>query len=345
MKKLFLFLISLLIGIGLFVWAIKFVGLKEIKEAFLVLTGWQGLIILVLTLVMLMVGTLKWKMILKSKGENISFPTLFKMYLAGFSVMYFFPMIILGGEIFRGYLVRRENSSKLAKGIASSIVDRILDWTTILIIVFLGIIFFLLTIGLPPKKIALIAGGAFLTLLAALSFFYFKTFKKESIIKFFLKFFRPKYSDKQPLLVEKEIFSFFNPKKPSLWKGFLLAFLGSGVAFLRNWFLISFLGKSIDWLSSFSIFSFSCLAGTIPITASLGSHEAIQIFVFKSLGLGAGAATAFALIIRGAELILALFGIFIFFRFGYKLLENNFFKVKNKNLEPERKFKSPSPAV
>lgn len=340
MKKLFLFLISFLIGIGLFSWIIKFVGWEEIKKAFLVFTGWQGIVILVLTLLMLLVGTLKWKMVLKSGGDDVSFFDLFKIYLAGFSIMYFLPMILLGGEIFRGYILKKKKSLSLEKGMASSIIDRILDWTTILIIVFLGTIFFLLTIGLPSKKIGIIFGGTFFIFVAAVSFFYFKIFKKESIANSFLKFFKPKYLNKEPLAIEKEFFIFFNPKKMAIWKGFFLAFLGGGISFLRTWFLIGFLGKNIGFLQSLSILSFSYLAGMVPITASLGTHETIQVFVFKSLRLGAGTATAFTMIIRGAELIFALLGIFIFFRFGFKLLKDIVFKngkikILNNNLKPE----------
>lgn len=339
MKKFFLFLISLLIGIGLLIWIIKFVGWQEMKSAFLVFTGWQGIVILILTLLILLTGTLKWKMILKSGGEDISFLDLFKMYLAGFSIMYFLPMVILGGEIFRGYVLKSKNSLHWSKGIASSIIDRILDWTAILIIVLFGVIFFLLTIGFPSKKIGIIFGGTFLFFLVGISLFYFKTFKRESIVKFFLRLFKPKYLDKKPLAIEKEIFAFFNPKKTAFWQGFFLAFLGGGIFFLRTWVLISFLGENIGPLASLSVLGFSCLARMVPIPASLGSHEAIQVFVFESLGLGAGVATAFTMIIRGAELILALLGTFIFFRLGFKLLENGLFQKQkiDKNLNLEEK--------
>jgi len=326
MKKLLLFLVSFLIGIGLFFWILKFVGFKEIKDLFLAFSGWQMMVILVFTLLMLLVGTLKWKMILKNKGEDISFLNLFKIYLSGFSIMYFFPMVLFGGEIFRGYILSRKKYTSLSKGMASSIVDRILDWTSILIIVLLGIIIFLFTIGFPPKIIGIILAGTLLLFLGIASFFYFKTFKKESIVKFFLKFFRPKYSDKEPLVIEKEIFSFFDPKQLAMWKGFFLAFLGNGMSFLRVYFFVRFLEENIGSLSSFSIFSFSCLASMIPITASLGSHEAIQVFVFKNLGLEAGTGAVLAVIIRAAELIFALFGICIFFHFGLEALKNLLFK-------------------
>ena len=82
-----------------------------------------------------------------------------------------------------------------------------------------------------------------------------------------------------------------------------------------------------------SVLGFSYLAVMIPIPTALGSHEAIQTFAFGALGLGASAATAFTMIIRGAELIISLFGIIILFRLGVILIKNILFKKINKLAE------------
>jgi uncharacterized membrane protein YbhN (UPF0104 family) len=91
--------------------------------------------------------------------------------------------------------------------------------------------------------------------------------------------------------------------------------------YLRAWFLLIFLGKNINPLPALSVLGFSYLAAMIPLPTSLGSHEAIQIFAFTSLGLGAPAATAFTMIVRGAEMIFALAGVVIFLRLGMTLLK------------------------
>jgi len=326
MKKFFLFLISLLIGVLLLIWIIKFVGWEEIKIAFSAFTSWQGVIIFLLTLFLALVGIWKWKEILKGYEVNISFFDLFKFYLAGFSLTYFFPMMFLSGEIFRGYLLKRKNSIPWSKGMASVIIDRISDWTTNLISIFFGIIFFILTITFPPKKWVVIFGGTFLFWLIGISFFFFKVFKRESIVRFFLKFINYKNQNSEPLEVEKEIFNFFKPEKSFFWRGIGLAFLEEVVTFLRTWFLIIFFGKSVGFLSILSIIGFSYLAGMMPIPAALGIHEVIQVFAFSSLGLGAATGTVFTMIIRGAELILALVGLCLFFRLGFKLTEESLFK-------------------
>ena len=94
----------------------------------------------------------------------------------------------------------------------------------------------------------------------------------------------------------------------------------------RVWFLIIFLGKEISTLSALSILGFTYLAVMIPIPTALGSHEAIQTFAFNSLGLGVSTATAFTMIIRGAELIIALTGVAILFQLGIILLRKALFK-------------------
>jgi membrane protein implicated in regulation of membrane protease activity len=77
MRKFLLFLISLLIGVGLFIWVLKIVGWQGIKNAFLVFTGWQGLVIFSLTLLVMLIGSRKWKEILKGEEVNPPFRDLF----------------------------------------------------------------------------------------------------------------------------------------------------------------------------------------------------------------------------------------------------------------------------
>ncbi|MBZ9572456.1 flippase-like domain-containing protein [Patescibacteria group bacterium] len=325
MKKIFLFLVPLLIGISLFVFVIKFVGWEEIKRVILVFSGWQGIMILGLTLLIILVATWKWKEILKGVGAKISFKDLPGLYLASFSIMYLFPIMILGGEILRGYVLKEKNKVPWPKGMASVIIDRVLEWTANLVVVFFGFLFFLLTIGFPPGRLGVILGSVFLIFTAALIFFYFKSFKRESMVRFFIR----GSQNNQPLEIEKEIFSFFKIKEKHMWRVFGLSFLRAIIMLLRTWVLIGFLGKNIGFLPTLSILGFSYLAVMIPIPTALGIHEMAQVFAFGALGLGTSAGMAFTMIIRGADLIFAIVGVFILFRLGLKLLEKTLFKNQN----------------
>jgi uncharacterized protein (TIRG00374 family) len=322
MKKFLLLLISFLIGIGLFFWIAEMVGWQQIKDAFLVFTGWNGLAILGLTVLMALVGTWKWQEILKGGGVNISFRQLLNPYFAGFSIMFLAPILVWGGEIFRSYILKERNSVPWSKAMASVIIDRILEWTVNLAVIFFGSLFFLGMIGFPSKQLMLIFGGVFLIFLFGLSLFYFRCAKKKSLIGFFFR-------NNQPFETEKEIFRFFKIKNKAMWKGIILSFLRAFFMYARAWLLILFLGKSIGALPVLSVLGFTYLAVMIPIPTALGSHEAIQSFAFNSLGLGVSTATAFTMIIRGAELIIALVGIIILFRLGIILIRNTLFKKIN----------------
>jgi uncharacterized protein (TIRG00374 family) len=331
MKKFLLLLASFFIGIGLFLWVIKFIGWQEIKNAFLVFTGWQGLAILGLTVLMMLIGNWKWKEILKGENVKISFRNLLNPYLAGFSVMFLAPILLFAGEIFRGYVLKKNNLIPWSKGMASVFIDRILEWTTNLVVIFFGVLFFLLIIGLPPTKLLIIFGGVFLFFAGGIGYFYLNTFRKKSMARFILKILGLKNFDQGGTILEaeREIFNFFKPKRRAMWKGFGLSFLRAAAMYFRAWLLILFLGKSISALPALSILGFTYLAVMIPIPTALGSHEAIQIFAFNSLGLGLSAATAFTMIIRGAELIVALVGVVILYRLGVGLIKQALFKKIN----------------
>lgn len=328
MKKALLFLISLLFGVGLFIWIGETVGWGKIKNAFLVFTGWQGIVIFSLTALIALVGTWRWKEILRGEEVKISFKNLINPYLAGFAIMFLAPILLLAGEFFRGYILKEKSSVPWSKGMASVMIDRILEWTANLVVVFFGALFFFYKIGLPPKNLGIIFGVALFLFTVLISSFYFKIFKQERIARPILRSLGLKnFNHTNSILdIEKEIFNFFKSKKLALWKALSLSFLRTVFMYFRTWLLIIFLGKSLGALPALSILGFTYLAAMIPIPTALGSHEAIQTFAFNSLGLGASTATAFTMIIRGAELLIALAGVTILLRLGISLLKNNLFK-------------------
>ena len=327
MKKFFLFLISLFIGIGIFLWIGKTVGWSEISSAFLLFTGIHGVIILVLTLLVLLVGNRKWQEILKAQNVKIPFFELFKAFLAGFSVMFLAPVLVWGGEVLRGYVIRRKNKIAWSKIMASVFIDRVLEWTINLIVIVLGSFYFLYKIGLPSKNLLMIFGSVFLAFFSAIAYFYFKVSKRESIVRFLFKISGFKEYNQNNLLfeAEKEVFDFFKWENRFMKKSFALSFLRAGLMCLRAWVLILFLGRSIEFLSSLSVLGFTYLAAMVPIPAALGSHEAIQSFAFNALGIGISSATAFTMIIRAAELLFALAGLVIVFRVGLMSFKDLFF--------------------
>lgn len=328
MKKFLLFLFSLLIGITLFVWIVNHVGWKEIQLAFKHFSLQAGLFILFLTILSALIRSLRWKTILNSQQCKIPFLKVFEYYLSGLAISFFFPMVIFGGEIFRGYDLKEKYSIPWSKSIASVLIDRILEITIYAVTAIFGITFFIFKTTFAPAKVCLIIFLGTFLFLVLISIFYFKIFKKESIVLALLKKFNLKNSNGAETIidVEKEIFRYFRPNKEAMWGGFGLSLLYELMLLGRAALLLLFLGKEIGIFLVVSVAAFSSLAMIVPIPAALGSHEAIQSFVFNSLGLGVNTAMAFVFIIRGAELIVALFGAAFFFKIGVQILESVIFK-------------------
>jgi uncharacterized protein (TIRG00374 family) len=332
MKKILLLMVSLLIGSGLFFWVLKLVGPDKIKNAFDILSSWSGLAIIFLTVIMAFIGTWKWKEILKGEGVSISFSGLFMPYLAGYAVMLLAPIMLWGGEILRGYFLKEKHSVPWSKGLASVIIDRIFEWTANLVVMVLGVLFFLTKIENFPIKLEFFFGGIFFIFAAVVVFFYFKVSQKESVIKKIAKLLGfEKIEERSTFLeTERDIFVFFHKKNKAMWRSLAISFLRAGVMLFRVWVLILFLGKSINLFSAISILGFNYLAVMIPIPAALGSHEVIQTFAFGALGMKAQSAAVFTMVIRGAELLISMFGVAVLFKFGIDFTKNLLFRKIDK---------------
>jgi uncharacterized protein (TIRG00374 family) len=321
-KPLILILFSFLVGLLVFIWLGKWIGWDEIGKAFDVFTGWQGLVILLFTFIISFLGNLRWKEILNDQGIDIPFLKLFRIYLGGYAIMYLFPSVFLAGEFFRVYGLGKERGLTWKRTSPSVIIERVLEWTANLTVVFIGLFIFVFKIVSWPKQILILFGAAFCFFFSAIIFFYSKAFRKRSIVHMIVK----KYEKEENGLIEVEnkVFEFFDPKSKALRKGLAISFLRAFVMQARAWLLILFLGENIGFVHSFSILGFSYLSTMIPIPASLGTHEAIQAAAFVSIGLTASMAAVFALIIRATDVIISSIGLVYVVRFGFNLMSNKF---------------------
>ena len=322
MKKISFSLISSFLGIVLFFWLFNRVEWQMVKNIFLRLSVIEGIFLLVLTALGMLLGTLRWKEILKSKGYHFSLKELYGHYLAASAITYLTPMFVFGGEIFRGYVfnAKGENPTSLEKAMAASFTDTIFECIFGCAAICLGAILFFFTAGftLGDSQTMVLT----ISLLLAGGIFCFFIFKKKSIIKIFLKV----DEQNRGRRVEKEILSFFKIKNRSFQKVFLISFFKTSVRFFQYWLLVDFLGKSISLLTAISVLGFSILFMGVPISADFGSHDLGSAVLFGKLGLGLEVGAVFASIVRGINLILAIIGLLFLSKFGIEFLQNNLLK-------------------
>lgn len=312
----------------------EIVGWETIQRAFMLLFSVNGFIVLILTFLAIFIGVWRWKMILKAQGYAIPYKSLVKFDLVGFAVSYLTPIALFGGEAFRIYFTKKKfKFLSWEKTIASVAIDKIIDSTMFLMFVIAGIISFALYGYFPTKAISFfvyfIVGG----LTGLLLFFYFKTSRRESILGWFLKILGVKKekikgtaNGKLMFSVEKEVFRFFSSQGTQVLESFLISFAKYLLFFVRSAFLLFLIKEQIGVLKDLVVYSFSLLPSLLPLPASLGGLEASEVFIFRVLGLGSGASGAvFSMVLRGADLLACLVGLFFFLKFGLKITETKVF--------------------
>jgi len=328
MKKILKFLIAFTIGLFIFWLVMGIVGWNKINKAIILFSGFEVLIIVLLTFIAAIIGVFKWKLILQSQGLDIPTRELGKLWFAGFAISYLTPVSLLGGEAFQVYFLKKKFNLSWEKSAASVIIRRILGGTFFLIFLVAGISAFCFY-GYFPSRIViwfvlLVTGG----LIGLLSLFYFRALHKKSILKWLLKFLGIKKekiennkNGKIILGVEKEVVHFFSLKNRAFWKSLSLSFLRYFLLFFRAALLIFFLGEGIEVLKVLAVYGFTNFALIFPLPAGLGSLEAAGAFSFNALGIGAGQGIIFAMACRAADLFLCLLGLIFGIKLGLNLAE------------------------
>jgi len=317
-KNIIFFLVAIFVSITLIYFVFDRIGSEEIWEAFLSFSLFGVFSGILLTALISFLGALRWKFILKDRGYEIPTKKIISPWIAGFGMSYFTPFALFGGEAFRAYILNKRFSVSWGKAIVSIIIDKILDGSIFFLTIIFGIIFFLFEAFIFPLKLWMIILILFFPI-GGISFFYFKAFKGESmvgLIKKPLEKFTRGSLRKEIISNEKDIFSFFNIKNENMKKSVALSFLKGIVNWLRSLSILWFLGIKTSAVNSFITVAFTNLAYIFPLPAAIGSHEALQALFFPSLGLLAGSAVAFTLILRAFDTAIGILGIFVILKFG-----------------------------
>src|SRR3989344_966352 len=322
MKRVILFVGSLLVGLFLFGFLISGVGWQKVWEPLEAFSLFNALVIVLLTGAFLLVGVLRWQLVLRGQGCSIPFSSVWRPYLAGFSLSFFVPIIPFASEFFRASALGDLHKIEFDKGMASVLIDRILEVTSNLFVVIMGCVLFLFAERGIPYSIKTLGIICFVGIwFLVVSLLYIRIFQKRSVIRMF---WRGKGSMHD---VEREVFLFFYLKNRFFWQGLFFSFVKSAIGLARVWALIFFLGKGFAAAAGVTILGFYYLAVLVPIPAALGSHEALQAVGFGIFGLGAGTGAAFALVVRAVEILFASLGLALFFHLGLRFMKKMIFRI------------------
>jgi len=346
MRKGTIILIFLLLGVLLFIFTIKKVGIEAVKDAVFMFSFPQlALLLLMLVSAFILMGSFRWRIIMRNIGMRVpKFGKLFLVRLVGFSLSYVTPAALLGGEPARFYLLKGEDEKENNRLIASIIVDKLMQILSSCFFFFSGIFVLLFYLNLS-RLTGIIITTTFLFLII-LFIFLIKRIKKVSKEKgFFVSMFRILYLNKIKKIkdmqdrfeqVEQEIKTFFRQPKVFILKPILCTFVEVGLVLVLFWLIIFFMGSVLTIPRLLVIRSMTDLSAMIPFPASLGTLEITQAFIFEIFGMGAHTGVALSLIFRGVSLTLAFIGLIVFGLFHIQGAINKFGK-KILKLIPERK--------
>jgi glycosyltransferase 2 family protein len=345
MKKIFLFLLSLTIGIVVFGVVTSKVGLNDIAQAFTLFSIRGLVVILFLTLIIALTDVWKLKFILKSQGQNVSYSGVLEVWLTGFAISYLTPIAIWGGELFMIYTLKNKYKISWEESGAAVFIFRVIDATIFFPFLILGVILFPFLTNTFPVFGILISGaivtGIFIVLLVN---FYFKSFKNKSVLEGILKFFgkdKKKFEEgkggKLMFGAEKEVIRFFGTRKKAMWMAIGNSLLKYTLIVIRAWLLLFFFKGGLNILKALSIYGFFNLSCLVPLPAQLGSLETAEAIVFNAFGLGANVGVAFSLVLRAMDSLVCLIGLLLILKVGIELIKKRIMVIIDKifSREPE----------
>ncbi len=311
-SRILQFFAALVLGVFIFFFILQKAGFQIIESALALLFGFEGVALLLVTFLIIIVGSMRWRAIIKAEGNNISLFKTSLFLVKGFTVDYLTPVSLFGGEALRVILLNKETGD-IKSSSSSVIIDKVMDVTAHFLFLILGAVLFL-TYGYfyegPVFIYSIIITALFFF---ALLFFYFRAMRKKSILRFFMG--PTTENGKSVLEVENRVITFFHSKKKQFLKGILLSLLRHFLLVFRVILLIFFISESFYIKEAFAVYGLTILSFLLPLPAALGGLEAISSFGFNVMGLGFSAGTAYAVTVRGVDLVVCVLGLILILRF------------------------------
>lgn len=281
--------------------------------------------ILVLTLSILASLIANWRayIILKSFGVKMTFFQVWGVWLSGNAFNYLTPLVYLGGEGVKAYILHEEYGVELNKAVSFMILDRIFEISASLFVIIVGLVTFTMYSGLGGVTKTITTVIAFVAIAAFIFFvFYLQVFRGKKIITPVLKFLSAEKTRVGKFLrkSENEIMKFFSGDREILWKGWLISMLKQSVHLLRHISILYFLGRGLKFVEPIVSLSALYAGFAVPIPAALGVQETFQSVVFSALNFATEDGLVLSIVLRGVDILLIGAGLAILLRYGLDLV-------------------------
>ena len=133
--------ISALLGLAIFVWVVFYIGIEEIIASLLAFSWPKLLLIIAFFSLSLLIMAYRWKLILRTYGFDPPLWKLFLFRISGYGVSFLTPADFFGGEPVRAYLLKKSCKVPVAEGASSVILDKMVEFTTVIFLGFVGLLY------------------------------------------------------------------------------------------------------------------------------------------------------------------------------------------------------------
>jgi uncharacterized protein (TIRG00374 family) len=304
---------SALVGILIFVFIVYEIGILRIWENFKKITWQNFLILMVLRLFYWILRTINWKVIFDRYETSNSLLHMFSARISSHAVNQLTPSAQVGGEAARIYIV---NCSNKRISLASVIVDKTIEFLTVIVFTIIGVAIVITRIPMPGKIKTLLIGSAAVALLLLL---FFLSKQKKGFFEWFIELLAKMKIKFKFLEKNREKIKETDEHISDFYRNHRMAFLGVFLLYsllIMLWvteihLTLIFIGAAnISFLDSFLITVLGNLAFLFPlIPGSLGIDEATYVALFALLGKGTALGFTLVLIRRVIALLWAGIGL------------------------------------
>lgn len=324
MKRFFASIFFLTVGVFLLGSVFYVVGGGAIWGLLLGFNLWGLVPIVLLTILSALCAIWRWHFIIQARGFNISFFQLLPIWLAANGFSYITPIVYVGGEGVKAFLLRDKFKVPLSRSITFIALEKILEFTAVFFFLIAGVgIFILHKGGLPDiTKTIVVAVGVVLGVAFFVLILYIQAFRNRKFIAPLVQFFSLENTRFGLALkeTEEEMIDFLDLRSPAMWYSWALSFLRHMFFLMRTILLVYYLGQGLQIAASLSALAGLYASYALPIPAAIGAQEISQSFVLAQFGWGPGIGTALSFLIRGADILIVVVGLIFLFRFGIDLM-------------------------
>ncbi len=307
------------VGLLLFAYIVNSVGVSVITEAFLKTNPLYFIVALSLTSVSSGIKAYKWKLGVDVQKPGFKFFEAWKAFIIGLFAAVITPGRL--GEIIKAIYAADNRKIRTGKAFATVFIDRVIDTLLIFLLAIIGIYYmtaeFALGFSTPKTAIAVFIAFGIVVFLVL----------EEGVTRNMLRpVFRKIIPKKHQAILKTNFEEFYEgvrairKERLLLLKISALTMLAWFFVFIQYYLLSLAAGIDISYFYIAMIMPVSMLAELAPISISgIGTRDLVLIGMFGLLGIGAGSAVAFSLIVLLFNYCIAAIGLFFWMKDPIKI--------------------------